>query len=364
MSNSKEVEVVRILSIDGGGIRGIIPLSILKYIEENTHTPIHKLFNIIGGTSTGGIIALGLNCKTPANQIYSAQDILDFYVNDAHKIFRTNNDSSLEAGLSWFRDKITSKILGIKELAGKRGSGVFTPEYSGKHIENFLKDKFGSEIKLSQLSTECDVTVYSYDIENDEAYHFNNKEVATNHYYVWQAARGTSAAPSFFSGLEVYDSNSGGRSQSSKKRTLVDGGIFINNPAMALFIRAKILYPNAKKIVLVSLGTGNFKERHPELKKAGILGWLRPLISYMMKGVSITVDDHLKKLLVTSPDSIPSSLNDESSYYRFECDFDENIELDAIDKSDIRILQDLGNKLVEHKKSELSKLADQLKSYL
>lgn len=359
MSNSKEV--VRILSIDGGGIRGILPLSILKYIEEKVQTPIHQLFDVIGGTSTGGIIALGLNSKNPQNQIYTAQEILSFYVKDAHKIFKTNDDSPLEACFSWFRDHITSKIPGIKELAGKGGAGVFTPEYSGQRIENFLKEKFGSEIKLSQLSTECDVTVYSYDIENDEAYHFNNKEVATNHYYVWQAARATSAAPTFFSGLEVFNSNSGESLGNHKTRILVDGGIFINNPAMDLFIRAKILYPDAKKIVLVSLGTGNFKESHPKLKNVGFLGWLRPLISYMMKGVSITVDGHLKKLLVTSKDSIRSNLNDQSSYHRFEADFDENIAMDAIDESNIKRLQKLGDKLVESNKSDLDSLADKLK---
>ncbi|WP_414518954.1 patatin-like phospholipase family protein, partial [Nostoc sp. PCC 9305] len=213
MSNSKQV--VRILSIDGGGIRGILPLSILKYIEEKTGSPIHSLFDVIGGTSTGGLIALGLNSKNPlTGQIYSAQDLLKFYVNDAHNIFKTNGDSDGEKFLSWVRDNFISNIPGVNQLAGKHGSGVFTPQYSGQNIEVFFQDKFGSDIKLSQLSTECDVTVYSYDIENDEVYRFNNKEAAINHwddYYVWQAVRATSAAPTFFSGLEVFNSNSGVR---------------------------------------------------------------------------------------------------------------------------------------------------------
>ncbi|MFW5665786.1 MAG: patatin-like phospholipase family protein, partial [Coleofasciculus sp.] len=215
---SKSKEYVRILSIDGGGIRGIIPLSILKYIEQETETPIHKLFDVIGGTSTGGIIALGLNSKNPeTQQIYSVQDILDFYVKDANRIFITNNDSYNEAFLSWVRDNIASKIPGLNQLSGKHGAGVFTPEYSGQNIEDFLKEKFGSDIKMSHLSTECDVTVYSYDIENDKAYPFNNTEAATNHYYVWQAARATSAAPTFFSGLKLFNSNSGVRFGISEK---------------------------------------------------------------------------------------------------------------------------------------------------
>ncbi|WP_414514477.1 hypothetical protein [Nostoc sp. PCC 9305] len=157
------------------------------------------------------------------------------------------------------------------------------------------------------------------------------------------------------------DNNWSTRRRSPNFRTLVDGGIFINNPAMDLFIRAKKLYPEAKEFVLVSLGTGNFLESHPELKRVGFLGWLRPLISYMMKGVSITVDDHLKKLLSDSDDSIKSNLNEESSYYRFEPRFDENIAMDAIDKPDIQRLEVLGNKLVENNKSKIEQLVNRLK---
>lgn len=64
----------QILSIDGGGIRGIIPLKVLEYIESQTRKQIHELFDVIGGTSTGGIIALGLNSKLPhTQQIYTTK---------------------------------------------------------------------------------------------------------------------------------------------------------------------------------------------------------------------------------------------------------------------------------------------------
>ena len=147
------------------------------------------------------------------------------------------------------------------------------------------------------------------------------------------------------------------------KRTLVDGGIFINNPAMDLFIRAKKLYPDAEQYVLVSLGTGDFSESYPEnLKKAGFLGWMRPLISYMMKGVSATVHDHLKQLLVDSSDRMTNSLRNKSSYYRFDVDFYENIEMDAIKESDLKKLQDLGDEFVKNNKFELDELIKNLRS--
>jgi patatin-like phospholipase/acyl hydrolase len=83
---------VRTLSIDGGGIRGIIPLKILEYIEDKTKKQIHQLFNVIGGTSTGGIIALGLNSYKPGTKdIYKAAELMKFYTEDAHEIFDSWN---------------------------------------------------------------------------------------------------------------------------------------------------------------------------------------------------------------------------------------------------------------------------------
>ena len=74
----------RILSIDGGGIRGIIPVTILASIEERTGKPISQLFDLIAGTSTGGILALGLTKPNSAGEPeYSAHDLC--------KLLRTRN---------------------------------------------------------------------------------------------------------------------------------------------------------------------------------------------------------------------------------------------------------------------------------
>ncbi len=164
---------LRILSVDGGGIRGIIPLKVLAYIENQIEKPISQLFNVMGGTSTGGIIALGLNCNNPkTNRLYRAEELIKFYTDDADKIFKSS--------AKWKR-------------------GIFSPKYTAKGIENYLKEKFGENTLLEDLPTDCDVTVYSYDLEYNEIFYFNNRYKDegghANSLFVWQAARATSAAP-------------------------------------------------------------------------------------------------------------------------------------------------------------------------
>ena len=79
-------EEYRILSIDGGGLRGIVPLTILKYIEEKEGKKIIELFDLITGTSTGGIIACGLACG------YSVDDLISLYYNKGSEIFPIDNN--------------------------------------------------------------------------------------------------------------------------------------------------------------------------------------------------------------------------------------------------------------------------------
>src|SRR5215216_918932 len=81
------VEPVRVLSIDGGGIRGIIPAMILAEIERRTGKRIWELFSLIAGSSTGGIIALGLTKPLEDGQPYTAADLVGLYETEGEHIF-------------------------------------------------------------------------------------------------------------------------------------------------------------------------------------------------------------------------------------------------------------------------------------
>ncbi|MEG3971754.1 patatin-like phospholipase family protein [Microcoleus sp. T2B6] len=350
-----------ILSIDGGGIRGILPLKVLEYIEEHTGKQIHELFHVIGGTSTGGIIALGLNSKIPGNEtIYKAQELLKFYTTqeDVKRIFKhkgiwqPGNEEDID------KDSTTEETRKADELLGRPGR--IEPFYESHSIEKFLQEKFGSDTKMSELQPKPDVSVFSYDIQNDGPYYFNSKKASKNpqdDYYVWQAARATSAAPTFFPAAKF--------SSEPNLSLFVDGGVYINNPALALLIQAKDLYPDEQNFLLVSLGTGNLKVSRPQLENAGAYGWLLnithpgALLEVMMNGVSEATHHQLQELVSGNLNSglkIPS-LN---RYERYQQEMQENIAMDDIKPKTLTKLVNLGVALVNEKKNELNELCEVL----
>lgn len=333
------MDTIRILSIDGGGIRGIIPLTILEYIEDKTSRPIHELFDVVGGTSTGGIISLGLNSKSPTGQIYTARDLSNFYSLDASKIFEKDRNDKWEKIKNTVRDFVYTD----------HGSGITSPEYAAHGIETFLLEKFGADNRMSQLPTKCDVTVYSYDIENDCPYYFSKEKAQKfeDDYFVWEAARSTSAAPTFFPGVTL-------EGDPHKKRVLIDGGVFINNPSLELLVWAKKKYHQAEKFLLVSLGTGVFEKSRSRLKNAGAIGWLNngELLNIMMSGASAAVELQLQQLI--------PELTDFQQYYRFQKHFTEDVGMDDIKPEKIARLQRLGEDMVAENREQLNKVCSHL----
>src|SRR5690348_15273305 len=114
MQNWKPGELVKILSIDGGGIRGIIPARLLADIERRTKKPIADLFHLLAGTSTGGIIACGLGVHM------TAAEVVDLYEKRGSEIFPHNPWQEL-------RNKID----------------LTEPRYSPDRLEKILADVFG-----------------------------------------------------------------------------------------------------------------------------------------------------------------------------------------------------------------------------
>ena len=85
---------LRVLALDGGGIRGIIPASLLAELERRCDRRIGEMFDLIAGTSTGGILALGLTAPDPANPgepRYRAEELVNLYVEKGHVIFKSRS---------------------------------------------------------------------------------------------------------------------------------------------------------------------------------------------------------------------------------------------------------------------------------
>ncbi len=276
---------VKILSIDGGGIRGILPGIILTRLEEKLQTQskdkkvrLTDYFDLLAGTSTGGILILSyLIPDENKRPLLSAQDAVDLYLKKGGDIF----DVSL-----W------QKI--------KSGGGILDEKYSQKNLEASLEDTFKDKT-LKDLLKPCIIT--SYDVWNGKP-HFFKQHKANNTIYnfkVKDVARATSAAPTYFEAAQIEN-------EIGTSFTLVDGGTFANNPSMVAYSEARTMsftnkaeYPSAKDMLIISLGTGSKSKSYPykEVKDWGQIQWVKPVIEIMMSGNSEATHYHLSQIFDT-----------------------------------------------------------------
>ncbi|MGB5943380.1 MAG: patatin-like phospholipase family protein [Leeuwenhoekiella sp.] len=339
---------IKILSIDGGGIRGIIPGTILGYLEnelrlrtKNPKLKIGEYFDFIAGTSTGGILALLYSCPdAQGNFKYSAKDALDLY---------------LELGEDIFELSLKQQIESI--------AGIIDEKYSEMELENAL-EQFLGETKLSESLRPNLIT--SYDIRNRNSFFFSSLEAAENEvsdFYMKDVGRATSAAPTYFEASRIT-------SILGAPYALVDGGVFANNPSLCAYAEArgidftkklnstdKPAFPSAKDMMIVSVGTGSVKRpyAYEDFKDAGVLKWIKPLIDIMMSGNSETVDYQLKKIYQTLPKKHCTD------YYRIQPKLlNSNPEMDMANKENLIALQEDGFLAVADNKIILDEIIDKL----
>ncbi len=271
---------VRILSIDGGGIRGIIPGQILVVLENKiqkmtgqSDARLSDYFDMIAGTSTGGILSCLYLCPDPDDPCrakYSAEDAVNLYLQRGGQIFDIS---------TW------QKIRSAKGLRDEK--------FSANELESAFVDYFG-DLKLSELLKPCLLT--SYDVKRRRSKFFTQHDADQNShdYYVRDVARATSAAPTYFELAHI-------KSMSDVPYPLVDGGIFANNPTLCAYSEARKHLPGkptAKDMVILSLGTGKIEKEYDydAAKNWGLIEWVAPLIDMMMSGVSETVDYQLQQI--------------------------------------------------------------------
>jgi predicted acylesterase/phospholipase RssA len=271
---------ISILAVDGGGIRGIIPARVLQELEQRAGRPVAELFDLVAGTSTGGIIALGLTTPAAdgAGPAYSAADLVDLYV---------------ENGETIFPDSVLWKIRSL--------GGLIEQRYDVRPLERLLRDRFG-DMHLSSALT--DVVIPSYDLSQPAPFFFKREyardEAHTWDVEMWRVARATSAAPTFFDPAELPPFEGEGA------HALIDGGVFVNNPAACAYADALDLFGRDVEIQVVSVGTGEAPSgqpghaggpvRYEEALHWGLAQWAHPMLNVVFDGVAKTVDYQLKRL--------------------------------------------------------------------
>ena len=275
----------KILSIDGGGIRGIIPGQILVALEDklkkksaNPDACLSDYFDMFAGTSTGAILAASYICP---GKKFSAQAAVDIYLNEGDNIFYAD-----------FWQKITSL-------------GNWNDEkYSAKELERVLYEAFG-ETKLSDLvKASCFV---AYDIKGNGSKNSQPRPIIfTQHdaiesnkdYKLRELLRGSSAAPTYFEAANVSAVNNPDQSH-----VLIDGGVVANDPTLCAYSEALKFdgVTGIKDMLILSLGTGNNHESytHHSVKNWGKIGWANPLVNISIDGSSQLTQYHMDKITST-----------------------------------------------------------------
>ena len=254
---------MRILAIDGGGIRGIIPATVLADLERRAARPVAELFDLVAGTSTGGILGCGLLHPT---RLRSAASLVELYREEGPRIFRLPLGRRIATGF-----------------------GLLEERYADDGLNAVLERELG-DAPLSHARR--DLLLTAYDLEERRPYLYKSWRPAAVRQTLWEAARATSAAPTYFEPLRAIDPQTG------RVMSLVDGGVYAVNPSLCALaeVRRRNL-PGTPR--LVSLGTGQLTRRirHEEAAGWGRVEWVRPLLDVVFDGVADTVDYQAVHLL-------------------------------------------------------------------
>ena len=359
---------VKILAVDGGGIRGLIPAMILEELEKRIarrkkEKPLCRVFDMMSGTSTGSIIALGLSApalKTGKNgkaghrdggpssvrpgsdsapaanrpvysrePLLSPRDLVDIYI---------------ERGIEIFPRRIFNQLMTVKQ--------AFTEKYNSGRFYAILEEKLGNRTLQDALTN---VLVTTYDIAGNTPLIMKKRPPAMGrrdpdpNFFVRDAIMGSSAAPTFFEPVQI--STVDGRST----HTLVDGSVFAKNPAMCALVEAQKIYPRARRFTVLSLGTGETETpyTYQQMRSWGFLEWVLPskgvpLASIMNNGQAKCVNYQLQYL-------------PRVDYYRLDIPITGCARsMDDASRENIECLQEKARTLIREHDELLDTLADRL----
>jgi patatin-like phospholipase/acyl hydrolase len=239
---------MKVLAVDGGGIRGLIPALVLEEIERRLGRPVGEVVDLIAGTSTGAIIACALAKPDPL----PASRIAELYVEEGPKIF----DRSL-----------------LKEITSV--GGLIDERYDSSGLVSALERWIGPG-RLADAHPP--VLLTAYDLQARRAVFLGSDPDIS----LVDAAHASSAAPSYFEPVPLGTA------------TLVDGGVFATNPSVCAYAAV-----GGELDLLLSLGTGEHTRPLPyeEVRGWGRLEWAQPILDVVFDGTADAVDFQLKALL-------------------------------------------------------------------
>lgn len=324
-----DVRPARILAVDGGGIRGIMPAVALIELQQRLPRPLVEYFDVVAGTSTGGLIAAGL-CVPGDGGVprYSADDVLAFYTGDCREIFHRD--------LLWE----------VESLDGMR-----RPKYPADGIDTFLMQRFGDLALKDALRL---LVLVAYDIERRRPLVFSSaraSEDAAQNFLVRDACRASAAAPTYFAPALV-------RSMGGEEREFVDGGVCSNDPTLPAFVEADLQFPN-RPVFILSLGTGRLSEpmAGSGARDWGAADWAMHVLDLLADGQSGMSEACLRHLMKTRERA-------GSSYVRLQPDVPPGLgRMDDTSDGNLDGLQAAARRYCAQQAAQLDALATTLKNW-
>jgi patatin-like phospholipase/acyl hydrolase len=308
---------VKILAIDGGGIRGLIPAIVLADLERRTGRRTAEMFDLIAGTSTGGILACGLTRPGDGGApVFSAADLIGLYESEGPEIFHRS---------------LLKRIESVDGYVDERYDDIGLNAALRRYLDG---------TRLSEAVTDLFIT--AYEIERREAFFFRSSRARTDPTYDFSfvdTARATSAAPTYFEPVRVSD--------------VAGAASYALNPAMCAFAELAAGGRRDEIELVVSLGTGSHTRRLPfeDVRGWGQLEWARPLVDVVFDGVAQTVDFEL------------GQLRGPERYVRFQTRLTEaSDDLDDAGDRNLEALRREGSRLVEERAADLERVAGLLTS--
>lgn len=258
-SPDRSAPLLQVLTLDGGGLRGIFTAATLAAWEEDFGRPIADHFDLIVGTSTGGIIALALGLGVPP------AEVLSIYLEHGDRIF---------------------------PRAGRARHGLLRrlrrPRYNAADLRAVLQDRFGDRLLGA---SRVRLAIPSYDLAADHVHLFrtpHHRDLRRD----WRVpavdvALATAAAPTFLPTHRVH------------AHRLIDGGVWANNPTLVgvaeCFDR---LGGERGRIRVLNVGTTNeVRERRTTLDNGGLFAWRSDGLNVMLRGQCLAATNHAQLIL-------------------------------------------------------------------
>ncbi len=324
---------IRILAIDGGGVRGLLPALILKELDRRIIAaaeatsrrakPLSEYFDLIAGTSSGGLLAIGLACHEPGERtgnLVTTDDIISFYTHRSAAVFPHH------------------PLRRLRQM--------WRVAYDHGPYERERQEILG-ERRLSEVA--IPLLLPAYDVRTRTAKHFRSHRAVDDpaeDYKLRLVARAITAAPTYYAPVAIQPISR------TRKEVLIDGGIFANTPSLCALTVALRMFGRQRDVLLISVGTGQANLPLPldKMSRWGALQWFNPrrnmpLVDAMMDGQADAVDHLIAELL--EPDK---------GYFRFDPVLPPH--LTAIDNSSAQFVEQLHSVAAEFIEGNSDRLAE------